>query len=228
MAATPDPREADEWRVEVALEGDEAGQSLGERLRTLDLDDEARKRLGGSVVVTRDGPHLFAYSWHEEGAQEAERVMRELIEEDDLAADVAVKRWDPHAEEWRDAGAGDPVADADVSAEERRSERAGEIEKHESRDYEWEVVIDLPDLRSTRELGDELIKQGLPVKRRFKYILVGAETEEKAIELGKGLEGKVPEDAHVGIRGNPDDMVTSPGFILLGSLKPGFMRDLGL
>jgi hypothetical protein len=225
--AKPDPREADEWRVEVALEADKAGHSLGERLRALDLDDEARKRLGGSIVVTRDGPNLFAYSWHEEGAQEAERVMRDLMEQDELAGRVSVKRWDPHAEEWRDAGEGDPMQDADVSAEDRRAERAAEVESHESRQYEWEVVIDLPDLRSTRELADELIKQGLPVKRRFKYILLGAETEDRAIELGRSLEGRVPEDAHVGVRGNPADM-SSPGFIQLGSLKPGFLRDLGL
>lgn len=228
MAANPDPREADEWRVEVELEADEAGHSLGERLHSLTLDNEARKRLGGSVIVTRDGPHLFAYAWHEEGAQEAERVMRDLMEQDGLSGQVSVTRWDPVNEEWRAAGEGDPLAEAGVPEEERRTQRAGEIERHESKQYEWEVVIDLPGLRETRELADELIEQGLPVKRRFKYILVGAETEEKAIDLGRSLEGKVPANAHVGIRGNPDDMVTSPGFILLGSLKPGFMRDLGL
>ena len=43
----------DEWRVEVELDEDQHGTSLGERLRTLDLDDQARKRLGGSVIVTR-------------------------------------------------------------------------------------------------------------------------------------------------------------------------------
>ena len=80
-----DPREADEWRVEVKLETDEHGSSLGERLRSLDLDDEARKRLGGSVTVTRDGTTMFLYAWHEPSAREAERVVRELMEEDGLS-----------------------------------------------------------------------------------------------------------------------------------------------
>jgi hypothetical protein len=88
-------------------------------------------------------------------------------------------------------------------------------------------VIDLPDLRSTRALADELIERGLPIKRRFKYLLVGAPTEEAAIELGKSFEGNVPEGSHVSVRGNPSDL-SSPGFILLGSLKPGVMRDFGL
>jgi hypothetical protein len=45
----------DEFRVEVELDDDEHGYSTGERLRALDLDDEARERLGSMVMVTRDG-----------------------------------------------------------------------------------------------------------------------------------------------------------------------------
>ena len=51
-----------EWRVEVNLDEESHGFSLGERLRAHDLDDEARKRLGGGVIVTRDGPRLYVYA----------------------------------------------------------------------------------------------------------------------------------------------------------------------
>ena len=37
-------------------------------------------------------------------------------------------------------------------------------------------------------------------QRRFRYLLVGAPTEEAAVEIGEGLQGHVPEGAHVGIR----------------------------
>ena len=225
--SAPDPREHDEWRVEVDLDADEQGHSLGERLKALSLDNEAEKRLGGSVIVTRDGPRLFLYAWHEESAQEAERVVRELMEEDGLAGEVSLTRWHPVEESWKPASEPMPESEAEISAEQRRHERAEEIERLESGRYDWEVVIDLPDLRSTRKLADELIGQGLPVKRRFKYLLIGTPTEEAAIELGKGFEGKVPEGSHVGVRANPVDL-PSPGFVLLGSLKPGVMRDLGI
>jgi len=227
MAEQPDPRESDEWRVEVALEDDEGGHSLGERLKALDLDDEARERLGGSVIVTRDGSHLFAYAWHEQGAQEAERVIRDLMEEDELSGRVAVMRWHPVAEAWRPAGDPLPETESELSEEERQRERAGEAEHTQTGRYPWEVVIDLPDLRSTRKLASELAERGLPAKRRFKYLLVGAASEEDAIELGRSFEGKVPEGSHVSVRANPHDL-QSPGFVLLGSLKPGVMRDLGL
>lgn len=221
------PRDADEWRVEVALDEDQHGQSLGERLHSLDLDDEARKRLGGSILVTRDGSFLFLYAWHEESAREAERVVRELMEEEELAGQVSLTRWHPVAEEWRPAEEPLPESESERDAEERSHEAAGRREHRESGEHPWEVVIDFPDRRSTLKLARRLEEEGVPHKRRWKYLLVGADTEEAAVELGKRLEGDVPEGTRVGIRGNPEDM-PAPGFIMLGSLKPGFLRDLGI
>lgn len=221
------PHSRDEWRVEVALDEDEHGHSLGERLRALTLDDQARKRLGGSVMVTRDGPSIFLYAWHEASAREAERVVRDLMEKGGLAGQVSLTRWHPDAEEWRPADEPLPRDDEERAAEQARHEQAGIRERQESGRYPWEVVVDLPDVRGTRDLADELIGRGLPVKRRFKYLLVGAPTEKEAVELGKGLQGKVPEGSHVSVRGNPADL-SAPGFIWLGSLKPGVMRDLGI
>jgi hypothetical protein len=82
-------------------------------------------------------------------------------------------------------------------------------------------------VRETMPLAKKLREEGLPVKRRFSYLLVGAPSEDAAIEVGKRLEGEVPEGSHVGVRGNPDDMPL-PSFVNLAALKPGFLRDLGL
>ncbi|MCE3266733.1 MAG: hypothetical protein K0S15_1442 [Solirubrobacterales bacterium] len=204
MPEAENPRGTEEWRVEVKLD---EGQhdSLGNRLRTLDLDDEARERLGGSVIVTRDGADMFLYAWHQ----------------------VQLTRWHPLAEEWRPAEEPLPERDADLNAEEEAREDAGRREREATGQYPWEVVIDLPDVRATRELADQLIERGLPVKRRFKYLLVGTPSEEAAVELGRSFEGNVPEGSHVGIRANPHD-APLPAFVWLGSLKPGVMRDLGL
>ncbi|MDP9188405.1 MAG: hypothetical protein M3O25_04065 [Actinomycetota bacterium] len=221
-----EPRERDEWRGEVELDlddDDDGHTSFGERLHGLDLDDDARGRLGGSVIVTRDGPHIFLYAWHEESAREAERVVRELMQEDGLAGEVELRRWHPGEEAWKPAAEPLPRSDDEREAEEDRLER----ERIASGEHPWEVVIDMPDLRSTRELTDELVKRGLPIKRRFRYLLVGAPTEEAAVEIGEGLEGDVPEGAHVGIRATPEGL-TTPAFVLLQGLKPGVIRDLGL
>ncbi|HEY7121491.1 MAG TPA: hypothetical protein VH329_02930, partial [Solirubrobacterales bacterium] len=56
------PRSRDEWRVEVALDRDEHADTLSGALNDLRLDDEARKLLGGSIIVTRDGSFIFLYA----------------------------------------------------------------------------------------------------------------------------------------------------------------------
>jgi len=221
------PRLADEWRVEIALEEDQHGISLGKRLHALRLDNEARKRLGGSVVVTRDGRFVFIYARHEPSAVEAERVVRELMEEDGLAGEVKLTRWHPVAEEWRPAEEPLPENEQEALAEEERNQAAGAEERREFGDYPWQVLIDLPDRRATLELTARLRKEGLPVRRHWQYLLVGADTEDAAVELGNRLEGEVPEGSRVGVRGNPDEMPL-PAFIQLGSLEPGFLRDLGI
>jgi hypothetical protein len=224
---TESSRATDEWRVEVVLDADEHGQSLGEALHGLQLDDEARNRLGGSVIVSRDGTNLFLYAWHEESAREAERVVRELMDEDGLSGQVSLMRWHPAADEWRPAEQPLPEGEDEIDAEEAEHALAGKRAGRESGEWAWEVVIDLPDLRSTREFAHRLEQDGLPVKRRWKYVLVGSDTEEAAVELGQRLEGEAPDDARVGIRANPKD-VPHPVFVMLGSWEPGVMRDLGI
>jgi hypothetical protein len=90
----------EEWRVEVELDDAEHGLSIGERLRALGLDDDARKRLGDRVVVTRDGSRVLLYARTEADAQEAEKTVRELVSEDDLSAEFALTRWNPADQAW--------------------------------------------------------------------------------------------------------------------------------
>ena len=222
-----EPRQADEWRVEVELDAEEHGGSLGERLRSLDLDDEARKRLGGSVIVTRDGNKIFLYAWHEQSAREAEQVVRDLLEEEKLAGEVKLMRWHPVEEAWKPASEPLPETKDDKNAEAERHTAAEAEEQSATGDYDWQVVVELDELKAAREFAKSLESEGLPVKRRFKYVLVGALTEEAAIELGERLESEAPKGSKVAIRANPDDLPI-PVFVQLGSLKPGVMRDLGL
>jgi hypothetical protein len=221
------PRSRDEWRVEVALDEEENGATLSEALHHLQLDNEARKLLGGSVIVTRDGRFLFIYAWHEESAQEAERMVKNLMQDEKLAGEVRLMRWHPVAEEWKDAEEPLPDGEAARVQEMHEAELEGNDEAHRYGEYPWEVVIDLPHIRDGQALAKKLRGEGLPVKRHFRYLLVGAPSEDKAVELGERLEGEAPEGSRIGIRGNPDDMPL-PTFVNLSALKPGFLRDLGL
>jgi hypothetical protein len=221
------PRGRDEWRVEVTLDEDENGATLSEALRHLKLDNEARKLLGGSVIVTRDRNFVFIYAWHEESAQEAERVVKNLMQDEKLVGQVRLMRWHPVADEWKDSSESLPDDEAERAQEMHEAEHEGSEEAHRYGEYPWEVVIDLPHIRDGQAVAKKLRAEGLPVKRHFRYLLVGAPSEDKAVELGERLEGEAPQGSRIGIRGNPDDMPL-PAFVNLSALKPGFMRDLGL
>jgi hypothetical protein len=96
---------AEEWRVEIELNEEGHGLSLGERLRSLDLDDEARERLGGDVIVTRDGEKLFLYTSSQDAAGEAARVAEELVEAEGIEGQVSVTHWDTGDHAWEDISA---------------------------------------------------------------------------------------------------------------------------
>jgi hypothetical protein len=190
---------SDEWRVEVDLDDEEHGFTFAERMRGLDLDEEARKRLGGTVTVTRDGPLLFLYATSEGAAREAERVARELLEAEDVTGNVSVTRWHPDAEEWVDASVPLPQTEEQREAERRRHEAAEVAEAAEEGEWDYEVHVDPPGHREAVELEEELRAEGLPVSRRWKHLSIGAPTDERAEEIATKVRSTAPEGTEVTI-----------------------------
>jgi hypothetical protein len=105
----------EEFRVEVELGNDEHRMSFWERLRALDLDDDAQKRLGSQVTVTRDGNRMLLYTHTLEDAQEAERTVKELVADDNLSAEYTVTRWNAAEQDWTDPNV--PVGEHDAASD---------------------------------------------------------------------------------------------------------------
>ena len=101
----------DEYRVEIDLH--DALHGLADRLRALDVDDEVAERLGGRVIVTRDGEKIYAYTSTADAAREAERVVQQVLAEDGLEGQARRRRWNPEQRFWQDAD--EPLAEADES-----------------------------------------------------------------------------------------------------------------
>ena len=199
----------DDFRVEVELDDEEHGYSTEERLRAADLDDEARRRLGSSVMVTRDGSRLFLYASTPEQAREAERVVRVLVDEDELSAVVQVTRWHPIEEEWKDADLPLPATSAEEDAEYAAREAAEEAEAEREGTYDWRVAVHAHGHRPAVELAARLSEEGLHVTRRWRYVTVGLPTEERAEELAERVRAELP-DADVRIDVDLSDVEHSP------------------
>ena len=201
---------SDEFRVEVELDDEQHGYSVDERLKAVDLDDEARKRLGGGVMVTRDGSRLFLYAASESEARQAERTVRELVESDGLSADIAVTRWHPVAEEWQDAALPLPTTPDEERAEVAAHEAVEAEEARAEGRYDWEVVVHLPARDQAVALADRLADEGVPVRRRWRYVAAGAVTEDRAEELRDRLLEELPDDAEIHIDVDLSDLPRSP------------------
>lgn len=208
----------DEWRVEVELDDPEHGYGLAERLAALDLRSEFADRLRGRVIVTRDGSELFAYAGEEEVAREAKRVIEDLLDADDrLNATLALTRWHPVEEAWKDASLPLPETDADYEAERARNLEAEEQEVEATGSYDWQVRVELASTHEASELKRELKAQGRDVHRRFRYLLVGALSEEEAGHIGVEIRKLAPAGTRLEVQANPDT-IRRPIFIWLERL----------
>jgi hypothetical protein len=193
----------DDWRVEIDLDDDEHGYSLGERFRSHDLDDEARQRLGRRAIVSRDGPRVFLYTGTEAQAREAEGVARELVAADELSAEIEVTHWDPETEQWiHDEG--DPIEPA---ADQRYADEEA---------YPWLLSFEARSRGDAAEI--ERLAEGAagPVHRRWRYVTIDARSEEEASELADRLRDQLPEGAQMWLEANPDG-VPNPTFVYLES-----------
>ena len=204
---------SDEFRVEVELDDEEHGYSVGERLRALDLDDDTRERMGRSVMVTRDGSRLFLYAASDAQAREAERVVRSLIDADKLTAKTSVTRWHPVEEVWKDASIPLPRTADEEEAEYAAREAAEAAEAESDKEYDWHVVIHLPGRDEAAELESRLEAEGISVARRWRYVVAGALTEERSEELADRVRGELP-DAEVTVEVNLSELQLPPFLFL--------------
>jgi hypothetical protein len=209
----------DEWRVEVDLDEEEHGFKFSERMRALDLDEEAQKRLGGNVTVTRDGPHMFLYATSEDAAREAERVARELLGAEDVSGTLRVTRWHPDAEEWLDASVPLPQTEEQREAERRRHEAAEVAEAAKEGEWDYEVHVDPPSHRQAVEFEEKLKAEGLPVRRRWKHLRIGAPTDERAEEIAARVRAMAPEGTEVTIGATE---IQNPLFVFFGDALKRF------
>jgi hypothetical protein len=201
----------EDWRVEVELDDERHGYSVGERLRALDLDDEARKRLGKGAVVTRDGSKLFVYTRTPDEADEAARVLREFLAAEGLTAEIRATRWHPAEEAWEDVSVPMPETDADRERERAQRDERERREVAAGGEYDWQIHVRAADRAGAEELERRLLDEGLPVERRWRYLTIEAITQEEANELASRIQEQLPQ-AEVAVEANE---LTSPPFVLI-------------
>jgi len=169
----------DDWRIRIELPEEEHADSLhgriGEDLRTEEARKLADELQGRRLAVSRDGNELFVYASSQPEAERALGIIEaELAEEGVKARTSAVERWLHDEERWS-------------------NEAPQETWEEEERDRgyaPWEVRIERETHAEAQKLAEELDSQGYDVVRRWRYLIVGAASEEEARELARRLQGE--------------------------------------
>jgi hypothetical protein len=192
---------ADDFRVTVLLD-DGSGEGFGERLSDYEheVEDEAKANLGEAVVVSADGPTVFLYTDTIERARLARDLVEGILEGEGITATFALDRWHPLASEWKPADEPLPESDSEREAELDEREEIEEAESRAAAYAEWEVRLDLKDHGEAVALAEKLEGEGIPVTRRWTYLLVGAESAEDADELADRLTAEGPEGMKVQVK----------------------------
>ncbi|HZO61005.1 MAG TPA: hypothetical protein VFB51_15065 [Solirubrobacterales bacterium] len=190
---------ADDFRIKVEFEDEGGILHFGRSLREREFAEELREQLGDGVIVTRDDHEVFLYASTPEQAGAAEAAVREVLEHQQVTADVSpVERWHPVEERWEDASVPLPQTPEEVAAETARQEAAEAQETREQGYAEWQVRVDLPSHRDAVEMAERLESEGIsPLVRRWKYILIGAETDDQARALAERIRAEAPAGAEV-------------------------------
>jgi hypothetical protein len=170
----------DDWRIRIELPEERHAESLLGRLG-LDLGSDEARRLareleGRRLAVSQDENELFVYASSPDEAEQARRIAEAELAEEGIDAKVSeVERWLDEEERWT----GEPP------------QETWEEEELERGYAPWEVRVEYPSHGDARKQADELEREGYKVVRRFRYLIVGAASEEEARALAERLHGQV-------------------------------------
>jgi hypothetical protein len=177
---------SDDWRIRVELGETAHAETLLGRLGR-DLGSEESKRLadalkGRRLAISNDEDTVFVYADSPAELGQAQQIVEaELAEEGVRPVEVVNERWLPEEERW----SGEP---ASATWEEEELERGH---------APWEVRVERDSHDDAERLADQLEGEGYDVARRWKYVIVGAASEEEARGLARRLHGEAEPGGEV-------------------------------
>jgi len=192
----------DEWRLRIEVKDEGDGGSLARQLGAADLEHELSEAFHDRLILSGDGPRVFVYAGTREQAESARDLVARLAEVHGWDLDVELTHWHPEAEQWEDPDLPLPDSDAARVAEHEKLIAVERLELGERGAPEFEVRVDLPSHRDATRFAEQLREEGMPLVRRWKYLVVGAADEDSARALATRLEGEAPAGSKVTVEGS--------------------------
>jgi len=189
--------DSDDWRVTISLAGQPQVGQAERALSVHEVEEDVRRQLGRAIVVGAGDSQVFLYAGTEIAAAEAERVARDVLAHHDIQAEFAVHRWHPIEEQWESPDVAMPQTEAERQAEHQRLADAETAESLAAGIGRWQARAEFPSHREAVALARKLEGEGLPVVRRWKFLIVGADNEDDVRKLAARIRREAPPDAVV-------------------------------
>jgi hypothetical protein len=176
---------SDDWRIRIEPREAAHAETLLGRLG-FDLGSDEAKRLareleGHRLAVSRDDDTIFVYAESKPQADQARQIVEAELQDEAIQADLEVERWLPEEERWSN----------------EPPDETWEQEELERGFAPWEVRVERDSHDEAEKLADDLEREGYDVVRRWRYVIVGAGSEEEARELAQRLHGEAEPGGEV-------------------------------
>ncbi len=187
----------DDWRLRVDIHEHGLARALSERLDASELEHELETSFKDRVIVSLDGPEVFAYAGSREQAEAAERAIRAVASRRGWRLESEITHWHPESETWEDADL--PLPGTEGQREAEHAERLRR-EREESRAHgfpDFEVRVQCRSELECVEFARRLEADGLPVVRRSRFLVIGAADEDAAQAIAARCHREAPEGSAV-------------------------------
>jgi hypothetical protein len=179
----------DEYRVQVELA---EPRRLLRALHEATVEQAEREALG-RVAATGEGEHVFLYADSEAVAITVRDAVRRVMDEHGIDGALSLWRWHPLEERWEDAAVPLPSTQTQIEAEHERRIETEDTESSTSPYAEFEVRVSLPTHHDANQLAQSLQAEGIPCRRFWRHLLIGARDEDAAAVLASRVRSEAPE-----------------------------------
>lgn len=188
---------ADEWRVSVSLP---KGSRAEEDSPWTTAMRALRGRIGSDIRVSQAPKHVFLYAASTHSATQVEQVVRDVLTEHAVSAEVRCLQWNPITQAW--------TSHEDLmNAERKKSAATGRAV--------WQVRVQPPSHRELKALVQRLEAEGFSVARRWRYFIAGAGCEDDAHALADQIRDYSSIGTRMRVQPAVDDippvLVSQPG-----------------
>jgi hypothetical protein len=144
-----------------------------------------RGRIGSDVEVSQGLRRVFLYTDSARSAAQVEQMVRDVLHEHAVGADVRCRQWNPIKQSWTSH-------EVVMNSEREKSAATGLAA--------WQVRVDHSSHHELRTLAQRLEAEGFSVARRLTYLVAGADCEDDAHALADQIRGYSPAGTRIRVQ----------------------------